>query len=112
MTAQKRSKLLSLRKSDNLQEEEEDLDNVHIKGEGSKHILLWADGVLPVPDEQLSMIGQKLIFKNTQMQRSDFRMERVNNVPMQIQSLPKKVKLNSICLIRHTRVNAMAPIPA
>jgi len=48
-----------------LQEEEEDLDNVNIKGESSKHVLLWADGELPVPDEQLGMIGQKLIFKNT-----------------------------------------------
>lgn len=87
-----------------MQEEDEDLDNVHIKGEGGKHVLLWADGVLPVPDEQLSMIGQKLIFKNTE--------KRVNNVPMQNQSLPKNVKLNSVCLIRHTRVNAMAPILA
>lgn len=52
-------KLLSLSKSDNLQEEDEDLDNVNIKGESRKHILLWPDGELPVSDEQLGMIGQK-----------------------------------------------------
>lgn len=37
------------RSADNLQQEKEDLDNVDIDGERSKHVLLWADGVLPVP---------------------------------------------------------------
>lgn len=45
--------------SDNLQEEEEDLDDVDVDGERSEHVLLWADGVLPVPDEQLCVISQE-----------------------------------------------------
>lgn len=50
---------LSGRRTDKLQQEKEDLDNVHVEGECSEHILLRTDGVLPVPYQQLCVVCQE-----------------------------------------------------
>lgn len=46
--------------ADNLQQEKEDLNDVDIDGERAKHILLWADGVLPVSYQKLRVVRQEL----------------------------------------------------
>lgn len=43
--------------ADDLEQEKEDLDNVNIDGERSEHVLLWADGVLPVSYQKLCVVG-------------------------------------------------------
>lgn len=48
------------RSADNLQQEEEDLDDVDVEGERCEHVLLWTDGVLPVPQQQLCVVRQEL----------------------------------------------------
>lgn len=42
--------------TDNLQQEKEDLYDVNINGERSEHVLLWTDGVFPVPYQQLCVV--------------------------------------------------------
>lgn len=44
------------RSANNLQQEKEDLDNVNIDRERSEHVLLRADGVLPVSDQELRVV--------------------------------------------------------
>lgn len=48
------------RGADNLQQEKEDLDDVDIDGERAEHVLLWADGVLPVSYQKLRVVRQEL----------------------------------------------------
>lgn len=48
------------RSADNLQQEKEDLDDVDVDGERAKHVLLWADGVLPVSYQKLRVVRQEL----------------------------------------------------
>lgn len=45
------------RSTNNLQQEKEDLDDVDVNGECGEHILLWADGVLPVAYQQLGVVS-------------------------------------------------------
>lgn len=47
-------------RADNLQQGQEDLHDVGIDGESTKHVLLRADGVLPVPDQKLRVVRQEL----------------------------------------------------
>lgn len=42
--------------SADLKDEEEDVNDVDIEGQGSIDVLLWADGQLPIPDEELSVV--------------------------------------------------------
>ena len=44
------------RGADDLEQEKEDLDNVNVDGERCKHVFFWADGVLPVPYQQLCVV--------------------------------------------------------
>lgn len=46
--------------SADLKDEEEDVNDVDVEGKGSIDVLLWADGQLPIPDEELSVVHQKL----------------------------------------------------
>lgn len=39
-----------------LKDEEEDVNNVNVEGQSSVDVLLWADGQLPIPDEELSVV--------------------------------------------------------
>lgn len=48
------------RSADNLQQEKEDLDDVNVDGERAEHVLLWADGVLPVSYQKLRVVRQEL----------------------------------------------------
>lgn len=48
------------RSADNLQQEKEDLDDVDVDGECAEHVLLWADGVLPVSYQKLRVVRQEL----------------------------------------------------
>lgn len=48
------------RRSADLKDEEEDVNDVHVEGKSSEDVLLRADGQLPVPDEKLSVVDQKL----------------------------------------------------
>lgn len=47
--------LLGCRSAD-LQDEEEDLNDINVERERSVDVLLWADGQLPIPDEELSVV--------------------------------------------------------
>lgn len=58
-SAETRARLLP-RRTDNLQKENEDLDDVDVEGQSSKDILIFGDGVLPVPDQKLCVVGQEL----------------------------------------------------
>ena len=51
---------LLARGADDLQQEEEDLDDVDVEGERSKHILIGTDGVLPVSYQKLRVVCQEL----------------------------------------------------
>lgn len=42
--------------TDNLQQEKEDLDDVDVDGERGEHVLLRADGVLPVSYQKLRVV--------------------------------------------------------
>lgn len=42
-----------------MQQEKEDLDDVDIDGESAKNILIGANGVLPVSNQQLSVVCQE-----------------------------------------------------
>lgn len=46
--------------SDNLQQEQEDLDDVDVEGQRGEDVLLRTDGVLPVSYQELSVICQEL----------------------------------------------------
>lgn len=46
--------------ADDLQQEEEDLDDVSVEGQSSKHILLGTQAMSSVPQQQLSVICQEL----------------------------------------------------
>ena len=46
--------------SADLQDEQEDLNNVDVEGEGSVDVLLWAEGQLAVTQEELGVVGQEL----------------------------------------------------
>lgn len=48
------------RRTNNLQKENEDLDDVDVEGKSSKDILIFGDGVLPVPYQKLRVVGQEL----------------------------------------------------
>lgn len=54
--------------ADNLQYEKEDLYNVDVEGESGEHVLLLADGVLPVSYQKLRVICQELEDTNNQRQ--------------------------------------------
>lgn len=43
-----------------LQHEGEDVDDVRVDLQGAGDVVLWADGVLPVPQDQLRVISQEL----------------------------------------------------
>lgn len=43
-----------------LQHEGEDVDDVRVDLQGASDVVLWADGVLPVPQDQLRVIRQEL----------------------------------------------------
>lgn len=43
-----------------LQQEEEDVDNVHVEAECTEHMLLRAQGVPPIPHQELHVEGQEL----------------------------------------------------
>lgn len=47
-------------RADNLQQGKEDLDNVGIDSKSAEHILLWADGILPVSYQKLCVVCQEL----------------------------------------------------
>lgn len=42
-----------------MQQEEEDLDDVDIDGESTKNVLIWANGVFSVSNQQLSVVRQE-----------------------------------------------------
>lgn len=48
------------RSTNNLQKENKDLDDVDVEGKSSKDILIFGDGVLPVPYQKLCVVGQEL----------------------------------------------------
>lgn len=48
------------RSTNNLQKENEDLGDVDVEGKRSKDILIFGDGVLPVPNQKLCVVGQEL----------------------------------------------------
>lgn len=47
-------------RSADLKNEEEDVNDVHVERQRSEDVLLRADGQLPVPDEELSVVDEKL----------------------------------------------------
>jgi hypothetical protein len=53
-----------------LQQAQEDLDDVDVDGERCEHILLWTDRVLPLADQQLCVVRQKL---HTEIHQQDIR---------------------------------------
>lgn len=52
-------------RADNLQQSQEDLHDVGIDGKSAEHILLGADGVLPVSDQKLCVVCQELEQENS-----------------------------------------------
>lgn len=42
--------------SADFKDEEEDVNNVNVEGQSSVDVFFWADGQLPVPDEELSVV--------------------------------------------------------
>lgn len=42
--------------SADLKDEEEDVYNVNVEGQSSVDVFFWADGQLPIPDEELSVV--------------------------------------------------------
>lgn len=52
------------RGTNDLQKENEDLDDVDVEGKSSKDILIFGDGVLPVPYQKLCVVGQELHSRN------------------------------------------------
>lgn len=51
---------LFVHSTNNLQQEKEDLDDVNVDGERGEHVLLRADGVLPVSYQELRVVRQEL----------------------------------------------------
>lgn len=47
---------LFIRRSADLKDKEEDVNNVNVERESSIDVLLWADGQLPVSNEQLRVV--------------------------------------------------------
>lgn len=43
-----------------LQHKGEDVDDVGVDLQGASDVVLWADGVLPVPQDQLGVVSQEL----------------------------------------------------
>lgn len=43
-----------------LQHKGEDIDDVSVDLQGASDVVLWADGVLPVPQDQLGVVSQEL----------------------------------------------------
>lgn len=64
------------RGADNLQQEKEDLDDVNIDGECAEHILLWADGVLPISYQKLRVVRQEL----KQNKKSAVNISAINGI--------------------------------
>lgn len=87
------------RSTNDLQQEEEDLNDVDVEGERCKHVLLRADGVLPVPQQQLSVVRQEL--------RDDQQTLRTTPRPN-----TTAVKIQMTWYKTLTNVKAMAPIAA
>lgn len=69
----------------NLQKENEDLDDVDVEGKGSKHVLIFRDGVLPVSYQKLCVVGQELHSRNI----------HINNVQYQISCICRGLTLYS-----------------
>lgn len=51
-------------RTDNLEQEEEDLNDVDVDVKCGKHVFLRTDGVLPVTEEELRVVGQELRSKH------------------------------------------------
>lgn len=73
-------------RADNLQQGKEDLDNVGIDGKSAEHILLWADGILPVSYQKLSVVCQEL---QQEQEKSSVKMHIMDGMMSHTQVMKK-----------------------